>query len=191
MLAGTIVEPLLNLISRDGQHIQVERQVMLLLLFLVENVDQVVTREELLDNLWSSSFPKDEALTQAVSKLRKALGDSRGNHQSIQTIRKVGYRLIGPVLPIPRPSQDTPNKSPSLTTSPKKWSTIRWATIVLFMVFLLNGVTFRTGKTDLAGRDSSAAKVRVIFASEKPASIIDDSGEAQVFDKTNDQAKHE
>ena len=97
MLAGSIVKPRLNMIQRGSVCVQVERQVMLVLLFLVEHINEVVTREEILSALWSDSFSNDEALTQAVSKLRRSLGDNAQTSQSIQTIRKVGYRLVGPV----------------------------------------------------------------------------------------------
>lgn len=96
-LSDSFIEPGLNLITRTSGSVQVERQVMLVLLFLVERADRVVTRDEILSALWSDSFSNDEALTQAVSKLRKALGDSAGESRTIQTIRKVGYRLIVPV----------------------------------------------------------------------------------------------
>jgi len=87
-LADSIVKPQLNLIQRGHEFIQVERQVMLVLLFLSERVDQVVTREEILSALWSDSFSNDEALTQAVSKLRRSLGDSPTRSSAEKAITK-------------------------------------------------------------------------------------------------------
>lgn len=96
-LGRSLVEPQLNLISRNDHQMQVERRVMEVLLYFVERPGRVVTRDELLSTFWSESLSNDEALTQAISKLRKALGDSAGESRSIQTIRKVGYRLVAPV----------------------------------------------------------------------------------------------
>jgi DNA-binding winged helix-turn-helix (wHTH) protein len=132
-VSGSTIEPQLNLIERSGRTVQVERQVMLVLLFLVERAGRVVTRDEILSALWSDSFSNDEALTQAVSKLRKALGDSAGESRTIQTIRKVGYLLIGPVSFPQRPqngvrsveSAQGPTRGPRRT---RNWS---WAAIAL------------------------------------------------------------
>jgi len=96
-IAAITVEPQLNQILRGEDTVQVERQVMLVLLYLVDHANQVVTRESMITALWPDTFANDEALTQAISKLRKALGDSPGTGRVIQTIRKVGYRLVGPV----------------------------------------------------------------------------------------------
>lgn len=162
-LAGATIEPLLNLISRDGQHFQVERQVMLLLLFLVENIDQVVTRESLLESLWENSVPKDEALTQAVSKLRKALGDSPTNGRLIQTIRKVGYRLTGPVSYAHESNLVKEAKSPFWQQSRKTWAGA--IAITLFgIASLLNNVTIRTGDYSDANHSQQAKAVRILIS---------------------------
>jgi len=68
---------------------------MRLLLHLCEHVDQTCSRDGIMESVWPDSEPNEETLTQAVSKLRKALGDS--NRSLIRTVRKVGYRLNGPV----------------------------------------------------------------------------------------------
>ena len=51
-----------------------------------------VTRDALLNPIWGDAG-SDEALTQAVSKLRRALNDMSRPHQIIQTVPKTGYRL--------------------------------------------------------------------------------------------------
>lgn len=160
MLSGMTIEPLLNLISRDGQHFQVERQVMLLLLHFVENVDQVITRESILASLWKNSIPSDEALTQAVSKLRKALGDCPSNGRIIQTIRKVGYRLNGPVSPVIGPSRDSANERVQL--SPWKWAAV--IALTLFTTILLNVVTIRTNDSGDPSSIQGTTMVRLIIS---------------------------
>ena len=125
-LDNVIIEPQRNLIVRDGKEIQVERQVMLLFLYLASREGEAVTREELLDSLWADTFANDEALTQAVSKLRKALGKNAENSSFIQTIRKVGYCLVEPVSATPsesRVSIRTKKEKPIW-----KWS---WVAVVL------------------------------------------------------------
>jgi Tol biopolymer transport system component/DNA-binding winged helix-turn-helix (wHTH) protein len=75
---------------------------------------QVVTREQLLAEVWPDTLPTNDVVTQAITQLRKALagrGDERGGE--IETIAKTGYRLLAPVewLGDP-PAQALPESSP-------------------------------------------------------------------------------
>ena len=67
------------------------------LMLLAEHGDRVVSREELLKAVWASVVVGDEALTQSIIKLRRALGDDPRAPSYIETIPKRGYRLIAPV----------------------------------------------------------------------------------------------
>ena len=58
---------------------------------------QLVTKEELVRDVWEGTFVTDEALTYTISELRKALGDDAKEPRLIQTIPKKGYRLISEV----------------------------------------------------------------------------------------------
>ena len=91
------VEPPLNQIRPNGSVHKVEPRVMRVLLCLAARPGEVLTREALLDAVWSDGFPNDEGLTQAVCKLRKAFGDRATHSTVIETIPKVGYRLVAPV----------------------------------------------------------------------------------------------
>ena len=64
---------------------------------LADGSGRVVTREELLSGVWPGVVVGDEALTQTIIKLRKALGDNPRSPSYIETISKRGYRLIAPV----------------------------------------------------------------------------------------------
>ncbi|MDG3086377.1 winged helix-turn-helix domain-containing protein [Vibrio hannami] len=73
---------------------------------LVENPKQVISRDELQDHVWRSQgiMVHDSSLTQAISTLRKALGDSTKNPQYIRTVPKRGYQLIADVVDLsPKP----------------------------------------------------------------------------------------
>ena len=71
-----------------------------LLLHLLDHAGALVTKEELLDALWPDANVTDNALTQAVSELRQALGDEAGAPQFIKTVARRGYRFIAPVTRI-------------------------------------------------------------------------------------------
>lgn len=87
----------LNRISREGQAVRLEPKAIELLTFLARRPGEVVSREELLAALWPGVIVGDNALTQAVTKLRKALGDTTREPVYIEAISKRGYRLIAPV----------------------------------------------------------------------------------------------
>lgn len=111
---------------RSGQGEQiVEPKILDVLRVLADRQGQVVTREELIDQVWGVKVGGDERLTRSISLLRKAVGDRRGEHRHIETIPKRGYRLITGVLPDgPQPVNDAPaeplNLQPAPTTIPAR-----------------------------------------------------------------------
>jgi len=68
-----------------------------LLLHLLDNAGELVTKEALLDALWPGANVTDNALTQAVSELRQALGDDAAAPRFIKTVARRGYRFVAPV----------------------------------------------------------------------------------------------
>ena len=75
----------------------IEPKIIKLLRVLADNAGEVMTREDLITAVWGVDYGGDERLSRAVSILRKALGDKRGQHAHILTISRVGYRLIAKV----------------------------------------------------------------------------------------------
>lgn len=78
---------------------QVEPRIMRVLLMLVEHAGAVVTRQELLDEVWADTVVGEEILTRAVSELRRIFRDDARRPAYIETIRQHGYRLVMPVVP--------------------------------------------------------------------------------------------
>jgi|SoiMethySBSTD1v2_1073268.scaffolds.fasta_scaffold111180_2 DNA-binding winged helix-turn-helix (wHTH) protein/TolB-like protein/Flp pilus assembly protein TadD len=93
------VEPTFGALQRGGETVRLEPKTMELLVALASRTGEVVSREELLSTVWPGVVVGDEALSQAVTKLRKALGDDVRAPTYIETISKRGYRLIAPVKP--------------------------------------------------------------------------------------------
>ncbi len=104
------VEPELNQLSAAGKTVRLEPKAMAVLACLAERPGEVVSREALLSKVWSGLVVSDDALTQVVIKLRKALGDSADQPAYIQTISKRGYRLVAPVARPERPSAPPPKR---------------------------------------------------------------------------------
>lgn len=96
-IGSVVIDPLHHQISLNGTTHAVEPRLMGVLLKLASTPGQVWTREQLLAAVWPEGYPNDEGLTQAISQLRKMLGDSARRQEVIKTVPKVGYRLIAAV----------------------------------------------------------------------------------------------
>jgi Tol biopolymer transport system component/DNA-binding winged helix-turn-helix (wHTH) protein len=73
---------------------RVTPKAMAVLLALVEAGGRVVSRDSLLARAWPDTLPSDDVITQAITQLRKAFDEERGNPRYIETIAKTGYRLL-------------------------------------------------------------------------------------------------
>ena len=96
-------QPDFNRLRDADSVVQLEPKVGLALKLLVERAGELVTRQELLDAVWPDVVVSDDALTQVVIKLRRALGDSTRDPRYIQTIPKRGYCLLADVQTEPDP----------------------------------------------------------------------------------------
>lgn len=105
------------------------------LLTLLENDGRIVKKDDLMKKVWPNTFVEEGNLTQNVSLLRKALGESADGPQFIETVPRRGYRFVAPVSRIKGTNgeqlSETPNKQilPNAPTSllaetshaPRKW----------------------------------------------------------------------
>ena len=77
-----------------GQPISIEPKVFDLLIFLIENNGRVVTKDELIAQIWDGRFVSDAALSSAVRALRRALGDDGKQQRVIRTVHGRGFRFV-------------------------------------------------------------------------------------------------
>ena len=89
-------------LRKDGRRIKIQEQPFRVLSLLLERVGEVVTREELREELWPADtfVDFDHGLNSAVARLREALGDSADQPRFIETISKRGYRFIARLHPV-------------------------------------------------------------------------------------------
>jgi len=92
-IARWLVDPSNNELRHGGTHIKLEPKVMDVLIYLAERPEQVVSREELEDNVWAGRVVSYDAITAAIVKLRKALGKGKQQGPLIKTVSKRGYCL--------------------------------------------------------------------------------------------------
>jgi DNA-binding winged helix-turn-helix (wHTH) protein len=84
-------------VLKDDDALTLTPKLLDLLFHLLDHSGTLVTKEELLDALWPGANVTDNALAQAMSELRQALGDDAGAPQFIKTVARRGYRFIAAV----------------------------------------------------------------------------------------------
>jgi predicted ATPase len=84
-------------LTRAGEPVQLQPKVLDLLIFLLENRDRTVTKDELLDAVWPDAVTSEGSLTRAVSVARAALGEGKTSAEIIRTVRGRGYAIGVPV----------------------------------------------------------------------------------------------
>jgi transcriptional activator of cad operon len=86
-------------ISRDGETARLEARSLRLLLYLAEHAGEVVSIDELLNNVWAGVTVSPDSVYQAVTTLRRTLGDDPKRPQYIATVPRLGYRMVAKVTP--------------------------------------------------------------------------------------------
>src|SRR6201996_3203652 len=93
-----VVDSRRRTLSRVDSPISLTPKAFDVLLFLVQNPNRLVTKEELLQSVWGDAFVEEGNLTQYISHLRKALGENVSeNAPLIVTIARKGYQLTADV----------------------------------------------------------------------------------------------
>ena len=103
---------------RDGKPVPVSPKIIDLLLHLCARPSTLVSKDELFRALWPDVAVTDNALTQAISELRQALGDDPAKPQYVQTVARRGYRFIAPVEALAAPIAPSPSATAPLAAAP-------------------------------------------------------------------------
>jgi transcriptional activator of cad operon len=131
------LDPQLGQLSRGERVERLEARTLRLLVFLANRAGETVSVEELLDNVWSGVVVTQDSVYQAVTALRRLLGDDARQPTYIATVPRLGYRLIAAVSPWPQEPLSVPAPSvpaPSVSPAP---SHRRWTRIPVALGFLL------------------------------------------------------
>lgn len=91
---------LLNTIERsvikEHEHVELRPRTFDVLEYLIANVGKVISKDEILGNVWNGSFVEEGNLPVHISKLRRSLGESK-HIRFIETVQGIGYRFVAPV----------------------------------------------------------------------------------------------
>lgn len=96
-LESWLVEPQLGLLTDEDESVQLEPKIMDVLVCLAEHQGEVVKKEYFFKNTWADVNVTQHVLARAISEIRRALKDEPQNPRFIQTVPKIGYRLIASV----------------------------------------------------------------------------------------------
>lgn len=91
------VQPRINCVERGGASFHLEPKVMQVLVLLAAHPGEVLSKDRLLNAVWSGVFVGEDVLTRSISEIRRVLDDDARSPRVIQTIPKTGYRLIASV----------------------------------------------------------------------------------------------
>ncbi len=82
-------------LSKDGSVIPLQPQAYALLVFLIENADRVVSKDEIIDTVLEGRIVGDGTLNSRINALRRALGDDGVTQSVIKTLPRQGFRFVG------------------------------------------------------------------------------------------------
>jgi DNA-binding winged helix-turn-helix (wHTH) protein len=99
-LGNWLVEPTLDRISCDGQHVRLRPRAMDVLICLALESGKLASKQNIIDAVWRTEFVSEHALTQVIAELRAALGDDARNPSYIENIPRRGYRLVAAMTPV-------------------------------------------------------------------------------------------
>ena len=92
-----VLDPERRELTRGSEAIAAGPQVFDLLLYLVQNREHVVSKDELLDVVWGGRIVSESTLTSHINAARKAIGDSGQEQRLIRTVARKGFRFVGDV----------------------------------------------------------------------------------------------
>jgi transcriptional activator of cad operon len=149
------VDPKSGEISRNGWTARVDVRTMRLLLCLAEHCGEVVSIDDLLSQVWSEVSVAPDSVYQAVASLRRLLGDDPKRPTYIETVPRLGYRMVATVSPWTDQSTAQPGSSSAFntrqavpTTGSRLGGAFNWAAvaaiclvamIAFLLVFLIRG----------------------------------------------------
>ncbi len=144
-----------NTLWRGDDLIPLSPKAFELLKLLVENRGEVVSKQVILDKVWTETFVEEGVLTQNIYTLRQTLGKDENGKQLIENLARRGYRLTVPIycdtetrrraetrLP-PRSSADNQNRDSNLPASPRHRFSGSLAIVLIIGVVLLTVIGYR------------------------------------------------
>lgn len=141
--ADVEIDPGTREVRRGGEVVPVQNRVFELLAYLIAHRDRAVGKDELQERVWPGMIVTETALTRAVMKARRAVGDDSDRQAVIRTVHGHGYRFVAPL--------ETDSGDPAgISEEPKTWRpAAAWGAVVTVALLGLVAVaalfSFNTG----------------------------------------------
>jgi len=104
-------------LSRGGEPVRLEPQVLAILVHLVRNRDRMVSKDEIAEQIWQGRTVSDASISSRIRSARKAVDDDGADQAIIRTVHGRGFRFVADVVDIPAPQAAAP-RDISETTGP-------------------------------------------------------------------------
>lgn len=105
---------------RGDEPCKLEPQVFNLLAYLIQHRDRVISRDELLEQLWRGKVVSESALSSCIKAARIAIGDNGNDQHSLLTLHGRGYRFIAHAQELEPPSPAPAAEAPATDTPPAR-----------------------------------------------------------------------
>jgi DNA-binding winged helix-turn-helix (wHTH) protein/tetratricopeptide (TPR) repeat protein/TolB-like protein len=166
-----LVDPGARLLQLDGEPVPLTPKVFAVLLALLEKPGQVVPKDELICKVWPDSTVTEANLTQSISTLRKALGESAHERRYVVTVPGIGYSFAARVeteeiVETPETVPPPPDPEPAVPALPAPRSRRRFELLsaVLILATLAAWLTLIRAPRAPEGKVSGANGHRVSVA---------------------------
>lgn len=166
------VRPASNELVAGGTVVRIKPRLMDVLLRLVAADGAPVPRQALLDEVWPRRAVNDEVLSRVIADLRTALGDAAREARFIETLPKVGYRLVAPVSPIasaPAGALPASAAPPPQVTRPRR-RVVAWSAAIVLLALLALSMALQ--RKPLPGEPLQARLERQLARAEPFASDV-------------------
>ncbi|MDH3640927.1 MAG: winged helix-turn-helix domain-containing protein [Gammaproteobacteria bacterium] len=115
-----VIEPHLNQLRREQTRTQLQPRTMDVLRYLLEHAGEIVSLDDLLDNVWKDRVVEQNVIHRNITRIRHALGDDPRNPEYIETVSKRGYRAIAPVGKIAAEVPQDPDPPDTIEVAPPR-----------------------------------------------------------------------
>jgi DNA-binding winged helix-turn-helix (wHTH) protein/TolB-like protein/Flp pilus assembly protein TadD len=109
-----------RLLLRQGEPVQLTAKAFDILLILIQNGGQVISKEELMDKVWQDTIVEEINLTVHISALRKIFGENPNEHKYIITVPKRGYGFVAEVTAISDSNLSLPENNGQSEVKPEQ-----------------------------------------------------------------------
>jgi len=169
-----------HLLLCEGKPVSLSPKSFDILIVLLRSNGRLLTKDELMQQVWPDSFVEESNLTVNISALRRALGESIAGQQLIETVPRRGYRFVAPVTERQGDaksvqSEQAPTTEP-LRATPSLMASLRsyrsWPLVGLVLIAAMVAVLVSSRSAKLTDRDTV---VLADFANTTGDPVFDDA----------------